>query len=142
MTTKIECEFLLNFLLPKAEYFLKKNGEFYPLSVILNNKKEIIPVAMQYDTEFPKSTDVIQDSRDYFQVEAQNSKLRATAIIYDGFHTDAETGKKSDAFFVELDHLENYSVLIVYPYTRTNDEIIFQEPIAYENDYKIFPLKS
>lgn len=136
---KMESELLLKFLLPKAEYFLKKNGEFYPLAATLNYKKEIITIATYNGNEFPKSTDLIQDLNQAFQLGGQNKEYKATGMIYDVKLTSIATGKKTDALVVALDHVDNYSILITLPYQLKNNEIIYQESFANEGDYKIFP---
>lgn len=91
---KMESELLLKFLLPKAEYFLKKNRGFYPLAATLNYKKEIITLATYNGNEFPKSTDLIQDLNQAFQLGGQKKEYKATGMIYDIKLTSVASGKK------------------------------------------------
>jgi hypothetical protein len=48
------------------------------------------------------------------------------------------TSTKMDAVAVELDHRDNYSVVVFFPYTIHDGTVDVQEPFANKGDGRIF----
>jgi hypothetical protein len=48
------------------------------------------------------------------------------------------TDTKSDAIQVALEHVDEYSVQVFFPYSFLNDELVFGESFASRSDSRIF----
>ena len=114
MTSKKECEVLLESLLSASENLLKKNGEFYPIGAVLTNNNAVKFTAVHSDNDFPDSKDVISDLSSSHKKMAQNNEIKASGIAWNGAFSS--NGRPSDAIVVSLEHKDNYSVIVGLPY--------------------------
>lgn len=140
MNGKKDCEKLMNDLLPLAERMLREHGEFYPYGGYMKPNDEIVQVgAKDEDTEYPKSRDLIYLLRDSFSAMAEEGKCKATAMVFD-VRVDLPGGhKKSDAIQVCLEHIENYSAEVFFPYEIGEDgRVIYGTTFAQEGKHEIF----
>jgi len=62
----------------------------------------------------------------------------ATAIFYDVRVVPPGSDEKTDAIAVALDHQENYSAVVLFPYTLTNSKVQFGEVFAQAGENDIF----
>lgn len=114
MTSKKECEVLLESLLSASENLLKKNGEFYPIGAVLTNDNAVAFTTIHFDNEFPDSKYVISELISSHKQMAQKNEIKASGIAWNG--TFSSNGMPSDAIVVSLEHRDNYSVIVGLPY--------------------------
>lgn len=76
--------------------------------------------------------------REGFQADARAGKVKATALVYDIRVKDPRTGKKSDAIAVALDHCDNYSVVVMFPYSMADGKLNLGAPFAQAGTYSVF----
>ena len=114
MTPKEECEVLLEALLSASKNLLIKNGEFYPIGAVLSNDTTASFTAVYSDSEFPDSKSVIRDLVSSHKQMAQNEKIKASGIAWNGTFTS--NGNQTDAIIVSLEHQDDYSVIVGLPY--------------------------
>jgi hypothetical protein len=138
---KTDCENLMNSVLPFAERMLKQHGEFFPFGGAMRPNGEIVSVGGKSDQERPPSAEVIKLLRDSFASSARKGEFKATAIVYDVRVILPDTGAKSDAIAVALDHRDNYSVVVMFPYTIQSGDVHFGNTFAQKGDDKVFPRK-
>ncbi len=138
---KAECESLMNAALPFAEKMLKQHGEFFPYGAALKENGEIASVAGYDGREQPPSKDVIGLLKQGFVQGAKAREYRATALVYDVKVKLPASGEKSDAIAVSLNHRENYSVIVFFPYRLKNGQLVFGEVFAQEGEADVFPSK-
>jgi hypothetical protein len=91
--------------------------------------------------EHPPSADIIQILKTNFRRSAQDREYRVTAIVYDVRVVLPQTGIKSDAIAVALDHTDNYSVVVFFPYQIAQSQLIFGETFAQKGDDGVFARK-
>jgi hypothetical protein len=135
---KTQCESLLDAVLPMAAKTLKEHGEFYPFGASLKQGGKVA-LAMAYDgREKPPSQPLIEMLRDGFRADASAHKIIASAIVYDVRVIPPGTSEKIDAVAVELDHRDNYSVIVFFPYTIRDSAVDIREPFANKGEGRIF----
>lgn len=135
---KSDCEMLLNSVLPFAEQMLRKHGEFYPYGGAMRTDGQIISVGGDNGSEHPKSVDIIELLETAFVAAAKKGDYKATALVTNSSLTLSSTGEKTDAIVVSLDHRDGYSVIVMFPYTITNGQLVMQAPIAQKGAGKVF----
>jgi hypothetical protein len=139
---KTDVEALMNAALPFAEQMLRKNGEFYPYACVLNPDGTISMVAGYDGRERPPSQEIIDLLRSGFRADAKAHKIRATAIVYDMRIATPATGVKTDAIAVALDHSDQYSVTVIFPYTLNKSQLDLGDPFAQKGASDIFPAET
>src|SRR4051812_32188855 len=126
MNAKQESEKLMNAVLPLAEQMLKKHGEFYPYGGYMKPDGEIVHVgASNPETDRPKSKELIHVLRTSFQELARAGQCRIAALVFDVRGRLPESDEKSDCIQVCLDHADDYSVQVFFPYKIVNNDIVY-----------------
>jgi hypothetical protein len=136
---RADCEALLNSVLPFAKQMLDQHGEFYPFGGAMQADGQLVSVASHEGKDDPAPADVIESLKDIFTAEAKDGKLKATALVYNVRVTLPSTGETSDAIAVSLDHRENYSVIVFFPYEIEGGSAIIGEAFAHAGTAEIFP---
>lgn len=145
-TAKEESEALLNALFPFAEQQLQKYGEFFAFAAVMLTNGQVQMLATFDGDEHPESQQVIDDMEKTFVRGAKNNEYKATALAYMVAVRNPNTGEKEDAICINLDHLKDYSVKIIYPYIvqkklLRKSIVKFFAPTAIKGEGKIFTKK-
>jgi hypothetical protein len=135
---KSECESLLGNALPFAEQMLSEHGEFYPYGQALSSDGKVVAVAASDGSEHPPSRTIIDLLKRGFESGARDGTYKATALVYDVKVTLPTTGEKSDAIAVELDHIDEYSVVVFVPYSLEGGKPIYGEMFAQKGAGQVF----
>ena len=137
-TPKEQCEDLLDAVLPMAKKLLKDHGEFFPFGATLKADGQVASV-MAYDgKDKPPSQPLIDQLRNGFRADASNHAILASALVYDVRVVPPGTSTKTDAIAVELDHKDNYSVVVFFPYRIHDGSVDVQEPFSNQGEGRIF----
>lgn len=115
-THEKESNLLLDELLPFATQQLQKHGEFYPFAAVMLTNSQIQLLATYDGDNHPESQKVIDELEQSFIRGAKNNEYKATALAYMIAIRHPETKKREDAICINLDHLNNYSTKIIFPY--------------------------
>lgn len=141
---KEESENLLNLLLQFADKELQKRGEFLPFAaVMLINGEVQLLATYNGDEQNLESQSIIQNTEEIFIHRAKNNQYKATGIAYLVSFMNPDTGKKEDAICINLDHIDDYSVKVIYTYTIKKKLfgkkiVSIFSPTAVKGDGKIF----
>ena len=138
MNAKADAEALLNVVMPFAEKMLAKHGEFYPYGAAMKPDGDIVSVAAYDGREQPPSADLIDLLRTELRRDAEKLLCKATAIVYDVRAVPPGGDSAGDAIAVALDHRDNYSVVVLFPYTIANNSVQIGEPFAERGEDAIF----
>jgi hypothetical protein len=138
---KAECEEVMNVVLPFAEEMLAKHGEFFPFGGVMKRNGEIAHIAGYDGRGQPPSADIIKLLRDGFRSGARSGEYRATALVYDVRVALPSSGQKSDAVAVALDHRDQYSVVVLFPYSLQDGKVVFGETFAEKGEASVFGSK-
>jgi len=139
---KDDCNQLINATLPFAEKMLREYGEFLPFGAQMLLDGEIVSVGADDGEDQSRSQNLIELLKDAFKAGADKGDLIATALVYDVRTMPPGAVQKSDAIALNLDHSDNYSVTVFFPYEITGGEPVIGEPFASGGDYAIFPSPS
>ena len=135
---KADCETLMNEVLGVAKRMLREHGEFFPYGGAMEPTGEIVSVSGYDGREQPPSADIIRLIRGAFVDAAAAGTYKATALVYDVRVTSRASGVKSDAIAVALDHRDQYSVVVFFPYQLVNGELRFGEVFAQQGERNVF----
>jgi hypothetical protein len=139
MNPKEECELLLQTVLTFAKQMLSENGEFFPFGAKMNLEGTITHVGASTGEERPSSKELIDLMIEAFQYEAREQKLRACAVVYDNLIKPPGYEVKKDAIAIAMDHMNNFSVVMMVPYELRKDTVpIYYQPFAFPGDGLIF----
>ena len=136
---KADCEALMNSVLPFAEQMLTTHGEFIPFGGAMRPDKEIISIGGYTGEEHPRSVDVIDLMKKAFAAAARNGDYLATAIVYDVRIKPPSANENSDAIAVSLNHRDDYSVVVYFPYRIDDGKLTLGTAFAQKGAADIFP---
>ena len=138
MTPNQECEVLMNKMIIFSEQMLTKYGEFYPYGSVMNNDQTIRAISYYDGNEKLQSQELIDNYIKLYKELAQKGEIKASAIIWDAKINSLEKNEKIDAVIVSLEHRDNYSVQVVFPYKMIKGKIIWEEVFAMKGLSNIF----
>ncbi len=136
--SKTDVETLMNEMLPFGQEMLEKYGEFIPYGGAMKPNGEIVSVSGYEGTEHPLSQDIIDLLKDGYRSAVRKGKYKATAIYYDMRITPPKTDIKTDAIAIALDHKDNYSAIVFFPYRLVDEKVVFGEVFAQAGENDIF----
>jgi len=137
-TPKEQCETLLDSVLPFAERMLRQHSEFYPFGASMKPDGTVALAASYNGTEHQLSDALIKLLREGFQQSARGGEIIATALVYDVQVVEPGATRKTDAVAVELDHRDNYSVVVYFPYVLKSDQTTLGTAFANAGQSLIF----
>lgn len=137
-SAKDDVEALMAALMPFAERMLTERGEFYPFAGGMKPNGEIVNVAGYDGREKPPSQDIINILKANLRADASVGTYKATAILYDVRITLPESQQVSDAIAVALDHRNDYSKTVLFPYTLERGKVNLAAPFSERGAYSIF----
>lgn len=141
MTPKQEAEVLMNEILPVAERMLQKYGEFYPYGGYMKPDGTIVHIgANDADTDRPKSKDLLYILRSSLREMADGKECKAVALVFDVSTTLPNSGQKSDAVQLTIEHEGGYSVEIFIPYRVADGDVIYGETFVQQGKHEVFPV--
>jgi len=139
MNPKQEAEKLMNEMLPVAEKMLRQHGEFFPYGGYMKPTGEIVHVgAKDPNTDRPKSKELIGILQDSFRTMVKNKECDVTAMVFDVVVPIPSSNRKRNAIQVCLDHIDNYSAEVFFPYKLIDNQVIYEDTFAQEGKYEIF----
>lgn len=134
---KFDCEALLDVVMPFAEQMLKTHGEFFPFGAAMLPDGKTTQVGAWDGDEHPKSADIITLLKDGFVAGARKGEYKATALVYDARYK-SDDGALTDAIAVELDHRDNYSVVVFYPYSLKDGLLSVEKIQVHDGAFGVF----
>jgi hypothetical protein len=137
---KADCQALMNSVLPFAKQMLTTHGEFIPFGGAMRPDGQLVSIAGYDGNEHPRSVDRITLLKGGLAAGARKGEYKATAICYDARVNLPSTNEKSDAIAVSLNHRDNYSVLVLFPYKIDGGRLILGTAFAHQGEADIFLL--
>jgi hypothetical protein len=128
-------------VIPFAEQMLTIHGAFIPFGGAMRADGQIASIAGYDENEHPQPTDAISLMKEAFIAAARRGEYRATAIVCDVKAKLPSTEEESDAIAVSLDHRDNYSAVVLFPYKIDGGEVIWGTLFAQEGEADIFPVQ-
>jgi hypothetical protein len=137
MTPKDECDVLVNTVVPFARQMLSQHHSFFPFGATMSPSGEVSRTATPKD-DLPVS-ELIGLIEQGFVDGGQKGLYKATALVSDVTTVPPGKEDKQRAVEVRLDHRDNYSVRVVFPYSYSlSGELAFDPPFAVPGDKMVF----
>ena len=138
MQAKTDVEKIMNAMLPFAVQMLEKQGEFFPYGVAMTPAGEVVSIGGYDGREQPPSQGIINLLKDSFRSAAKTKKYRATGIFFNVRTVPPGTTEKTDAVAIALDHKDNYSVVVYFPYKLKAGKVQFGQVFSAAGANDIF----
>ncbi len=126
-------------LLPVAEHMLSEHRALRPFGCTLSATDQIVQVGGWSAIATADDAAAIAQFRDSFRDGAARGELKATALSYSARSAVPGNGAAQDAVFVHLNHRDNYSIVVTFPYHfGAEGELVIEEPFANDGEYDVF----
>ena len=136
-----DVEDLMNDLLPIAEDKLSEQGEFFPFGGAIENNGNVVHLGVAKDARPASSKEFVKAVQQELQNAAKNGKYIAVAIVQHVKVTAPNSEEKIDAIQIRLDHEQNYSVEVFFPFEITEDnKLMIGEAFARDGKALIYDL--
>lgn len=136
-TPKDECDLLVNVVVPFARQMLSQHHGFFPFGATMSPSGTISRTETPKGDHPPKELVVLIEQG--FVDGAQQGLYKATAVALDVKTVPPGKNERQNAVEVRLDHRDNYSVKVVFPYSYSlSGELAFAPPFAVAGDKMIF----
>ena len=99
---------------------------------------QLISVAGYDGREHPPSQEIIDLLTQALRKDAASKAIIAAAIVWDARIRRSSTAPQTDAIAVALDHRDNYSVIVYFPYTLSGKKLNIGEPFSEAGHAAIF----
>ncbi|MEP7050167.1 MAG: hypothetical protein ABJB12_07440 [Pseudomonadota bacterium] len=128
---KADCESLMSAVLPVAEQMLTEHGELQPFGSTMSSEGVIVQLGGWRAGAHAADADLVAEFETSFRDGAARGELKATALLC--------SSSTKDSVAVRLDHREQYSIVVTFPYHFTPaGELVIEEPSAAEGAHGIF----
>jgi hypothetical protein len=135
-TCKDDCEALMSAVLPIAEQMLSEHHTLQPFGSTLSSAGQIAQVGGWSGQPHATSAELLAEFEASFRDGAERGELKATALLHVVPAVAPATG---EAVAVRLDHREDYSIIVTFPYRFTEaGELVIEEPYAGVGERLIF----
>ena len=132
-----DCEALLGLVMPFAEQLLAKHETFHPIGGAIASDGELIPVAVYDGREDAPAEDIIAHLKEALLEGAGGGRYIATALAYDST-INLPAGGESNAVTVLLDHRDDFSVVVYFPYRVADGTVSFDPSFHQDGESEIF----
>jgi hypothetical protein len=138
-TPKEDCESLLNAVMPLVQQMLGQYQEFFPCGATMSPTGEIALAMPAGDDKDPNTDVLLSALEEGFRKQATEGTCRATALAVDVLMVPPGRTKKQDAVEVRLDHRDNYSMRVLFPYAVSDaGELTVEGPVTVSGNGLMF----
>lgn len=136
---KDACEVLMNSLMPFVEKLLNKHQEFFHFGGTMDETGEIQQHVGWTGEDQPESEEIIRLLEIGFHSGAKRGHFKATALVYDVHGAPPDEEQKQDAIAINLDHRDDYSIVVVFPYSYgPTGKLAIEAPFSVKGGSAIF----
>jgi hypothetical protein len=133
---KDDCEALMSAVLPVAEQMLTEHRALQPFGSTMSSAGQIVQVGGWNAEPRASSAEQVAEYEASFRDGASRGELRATALLHVVPAVAPTTG---EAVAVRLDHKDEYSIIVTFPYRFSEaGELVIEEPYAGVGESLIF----
>ncbi len=130
---KADAQKLVAAMVPEAERLLAE-GRFAPFAKVMLADGEIAAV----DSDASQPDQRLTALREALRKKAAAGEARATALAYSDTAALGESGRLADAVAVEIDHRDQYSVALLFPYNLGEGVVRWRAPQARPGAGEVF----
>ena len=133
---KDDCEALMSAVLPVAEQMLTEQRTLQPFGSTMSSSGQITQVGGWSAVATVSSEQQVAELEASFRDGAARGELRATALLHVVPAVAPNTGA---AVAVRLDHRDDYSIIVTFPYHFSEaGELVIEEPYSGLGERAIF----
>jgi hypothetical protein len=136
-----DCQALIGSVLPLAKELLTAQGGFLPFGGAMRPDGQLVSIGAYDGNERSESAEVIALLKGALIAAARNGEYKATALVYDVRVKLPSSGEKSDAIAVSLNHRDDYSVIVLFPYRIDSGRLSLGKPFPQSGEADIFPAR-
>ena len=133
-----ETEAILLAMIPIGKQLLEKQGTFVPYGGAMTMDGKVVTVAGYSGTEPPPTPEIIDALNFAFRTGALTGKYKATGLFSDVEVSSPGNKEKTRAIAAALDHQDNYSVVIYFPYKIVAGKVEFDQVTALPGENRLF----
>jgi hypothetical protein len=133
-----ETEAILLAMIPMGKEKLEKQGKFDPYGGAMTMDGKVVTVAGYSGTEAPPSQEIIDALNFRFRTGALTGKYKATGLFSDVEISPPGSQEKTRAIATALDHQDNYSVVIYFPYKIVSGKVQFDQVFVLPGENRLF----
>lgn len=133
-----EAEELVNAVLPHAEGMLGAHGEFFPFGAALTVDGELAELSVGEEHRNSPVEVIVEELKNRLRGGAGTNTYRATALVFPIHAELPGADDETEAVAIELDHQENFSVVLIIPYVLSDGGVKFGEAVAQQGAHEIF----
>lgn len=118
---------------------LREYGEFYPYGAFMRTDGTVVDLSAEDpENDQPKSTELIYLLCNSLRELAAGKKCKAVAIVCNVSIQHPRTQRKTSAIQISIEHKDNYSREIVFPYEIADGTLSYGETLVQERKPEIF----
>jgi len=133
-----ETEAIMTAMIPVGTHMLEQQGQFAPYGGAMTPDGKVVAVEEYDRTKPPPSEEIITTLQTHFRAGALTGKYKATGLFSDVEVVPPGGTEKTHAIAAALDHRDNYSVVIYFPYKIVAGKVQFDEVFASPGENKVF----
>jgi hypothetical protein len=133
-----EAEELVNAVLPHAEGMLVAHGEFFPFGGALTVDGELAELSVGEEHQNSPVEVIVEELKSRLRGGAGTNTYRATALVFPIHAELPGADDETEAVAIELDHQENFSVILIIPYVLSDGGVEFGDAVAQQGAHEIF----
>ncbi|MBH0179894.1 MAG: hypothetical protein HP491_19050 [Nitrospira sp.] len=133
-----ETEAILLAMIPIGKQLLEKQGKFVPYGGAMTMDGKVVTVAGYSGPEPPPAQEIIDALNVAFRTGALEGTYKATGLFSDVEVSPPGGKEKTRAIVAVLDHQDNYSVTIYFPYKIIGGTVHLFEVFALPGENKVF----
>lgn len=133
-----ETEQIMTTMIPLAKQMLEKHGAFAPYGGAMTPNGEVVPVVGYSGTEPPPSQEIIDALNAAFRAGADAGQYKATGLFSDVEVVPPGATERTHAVAVALDHQDDYSIVIFFPYKIVDGTVEFDVVYASPGESHMF----
>ncbi len=133
-----ETEAIMIAMIPMGKQMLEKQGKFVPYGGAMTMDGKVVTVAGYKRPEPPPSQEIIDALNVAFRAGALTGTYKATGLFSDVEVSPPGGKENTRAIMVALDHHDNYSMVIYFPYKIIGGTVHLYEVFALPGENKVF----
>ena len=129
----------MNAVMPLVQKMLAQYQEFFPCGATMSADGQIDLTMSPADGPDPTAAPLLVALEEGFRKQAAAGTCKATAVALDVLMIPPGRSKKQDAVEVRLDHRDDYSVRVLFPYSFSDaGELTVEPPVTVAGSKQIF----
>lgn len=138
MTAEQDCERLVTEFLPLAVAQLQTHGGFYPFAGVLTPEGKTSALQVPVESDQPHPSEVVEATIAALRRNAAARAIHAAVVFADARVLLPGCTEQSDAVQARLDHRDDYSAILFFPYTITDGKVALGKSFVAAGTHEIF----